>query len=96
MDYFSFSIFGLNSCAFIWTTDAYIQNNLCLFNCVYVYLQKVTFLDWLKVTGTSFQMAVIFNEEGLKDLMPPCVVQQFVNHNAVLFKVTVMVSFHGW
>ena len=32
-------------------------------------------------------MAVIFNEEGLKDLMPPCVVQQFVNHNAVLFKV---------
>ena len=33
-------------------------------------------------------MAVIFNEEGLKDLMPPCVVQQFVNHNAVLFKVS--------
>lgn len=35
------------------------------------------------------EMAVIFNKEGLKDLTPPCVVQQFVNHNAVLFKVFV-------
>lgn len=68
--------------------------SVCSIAFMYKYIQKVTFLDWLKVT--SFQMAVIFNEEGLKDLMPPCVVQQFVNHNAVLFKVTVMVSFHGW
>lgn len=40
------------------------------------------------------EMAVIFNEEGLKDLMPPCVVQQFVNHNAVLFKVFVAGNRH--
>lgn len=40
------------------------------------------------------EMAVIFNEEGLKDLMPPCVVQQFVNHNAVLFKVFVAGNNH--
>ena len=39
-----------------------------------------------------FQMAVIFNKEGLKDLMPPCVVQQFVNHNAVLFKVMILLD----
>lgn len=26
-------------------SDAYLWNNLCLFNCVYVYMQKVTFLD---------------------------------------------------
>jgi len=32
-------------------------------------------------------MAIIFNEEGIKDLMPPCVVQKFVNHDARLFKV---------
>ena len=38
-------------------------------------------------------MAVIFNKEGLKDLMPPCVVQQFVNHNAVLFKVMILLDF---
>ncbi|CAH3024391.1 unnamed protein product [Porites evermanni] len=40
------------------------------------------------------EMSVIFNEEGLKDLMPPCVVQQFVNHNAVLFKVFVAGNKH--
>lgn len=40
------------------------------------------------------EMAVIFNEEGLKDLMPSCVVQQFVNHNAVLFKVFVAGNKH--
>lgn len=43
---------------------------------------------------TCHEMAVIFNEEGLKDLMPPCVVQQFVNHNAVLFKVFVAGNKH--
>ena len=32
-------------------------------------------------------MALIFNKEGLRDVTPPCVVQQFVNHNALLFKV---------
>ena len=37
----------------------------------------------------AFQMALIFNEEGLQDLtQAPCVVQQFVNHDAVLFKVS--------
>lgn len=32
-------------------------------------------------------MAVIFNDEGLKDISPPCVAQSFVNHNATLFKI---------
>ena len=32
-------------------------------------------------------MALIFNKEGLRDLTPPCVVQHFVNHDAILFKV---------
>lgn len=40
------------------------------------------------------EMTLIFNKEGLKDLMPPCVVQQFVNHNAVLFKVFVAGNNH--
>ncbi|EDO36566.1 predicted protein [Nematostella vectensis] len=37
----------------------------------------------------SHQMALIFNQEGLQDLNPPCVVQQFINHNAVLYKIFV-------
>lgn len=40
-------------------------------------------------SDVSHKMAVIFNKEGLKDLMPPCVIQQFVNHDARLFKVYV-------
>ena len=47
------------------------------------------FVTWIDYSSylLSFQMAVIFNKEGLKDLMPPCVIQQFVNHDARLFKV---------
>ncbi|MBN3281426.1 ITPK1 kinase, partial [Polyodon spathula] len=38
----------------------------------------------------SHEMAIIFNEEGLKDIKPPCVIQSFINHNAVLYKVFVV------
>jgi inositol-1,3,4-trisphosphate 5/6-kinase/inositol-tetrakisphosphate 1-kinase len=34
-----------------------------------------------------FQMAVIFNEKGVKDCRPPCVAQSFINHNAILYKI---------
>uniref|UniRef100_A0ACB8G6W4 Inositol-tetrakisphosphate 1-kinase n=2 Tax=Sphaerodactylus townsendi TaxID=933632 RepID=A0ACB8G6W4_9SAUR len=35
-------------------------------------------------------MAIIFNQEGLKAIKPPCVIQSFINHNAVLYKVFVV------
>lgn len=35
----------------------------------------------------AHEMIVIFNEKGLNMCKPPCVVQSFVNHNAVLHKV---------
>lgn len=38
----------------------------------------------------SPQMAIVFNQEGLKAIQPPCVVQNFINHNAVLYKVFVV------
>ncbi|KAM6132937.1 LOW QUALITY PROTEIN: inositol-tetrakisphosphate 1-kinase [Phoenicopterus ruber ruber] len=37
--------------------------------------------------GNSHEMAIIFNQEGLKAVRPPCVIQSFINHNAVLYKV---------
>ena len=37
-----------------------------------------------------FQMTLIFNERGLKDVSPPCVAQTFVPHGAVLFKLYVL------
>lgn len=36
------------------------------------------------------QMAIIFSEEDLQDIQPPCVIQSFINHNAVLYKVFVV------
>ncbi|XP_054986111.1 inositol-tetrakisphosphate 1-kinase isoform X2 [Sorex araneus] len=38
----------------------------------------------------SHEMAIIFNQEGLKAIRPPCVLQSFINHNAVLYKVFVV------
>ncbi|XP_030070623.1 inositol-tetrakisphosphate 1-kinase [Microcaecilia unicolor] len=38
----------------------------------------------------SHEMAIIFNQEGLSAIPPPCVVQSFVSHNAVLYKVFVV------
>lgn len=35
-------------------------------------------------------MAIIFSEEDLQDIRPPCVIQSFINHNAVLYKVFVV------
>ncbi|EDV23677.1 uncharacterized protein TRIADDRAFT_57121 [Trichoplax adhaerens] len=37
-------------------------------------------------SSLSHTMCIIFNEAGLKDLKSPCVAQQFINHNAELFK----------
>ncbi|XP_038212621.1 inositol-tetrakisphosphate 1-kinase-like isoform X1 [Zerene cesonia] len=36
---------------------------------------------------SAHEMVLIFNERGLNVCKPPCVVQSFVNHNAVLHKV---------
>ncbi|KAJ6661851.1 hypothetical protein lerEdw1_013022 [Lerista edwardsae] len=38
----------------------------------------------------SHEMAIIFNQEGLKAIQPPCVIQSFISHNAVLYKVFVV------
>ncbi|KXJ24802.1 Inositol-tetrakisphosphate 1-kinase [Exaiptasia diaphana] len=45
-------------------------------------------------TDMSHKMLLIFNEEGLHDVKPPCVVQQFINHNAILYKVFVAGNRH--
>ncbi|XP_018414001.1 PREDICTED: inositol-tetrakisphosphate 1-kinase [Nanorana parkeri] len=38
----------------------------------------------------SHEMAIIFNKEGLRRIQPPCVIQSFISHNAVLYKVFVV------
>ncbi|GLJ54220.1 hypothetical protein SUGI_1162680 [Cryptomeria japonica] len=44
-------------------------------------------------TGKSHDMSLVFNSEGLKSLKPPLVLQEFVNHNGVIFKVYVAGDF---
>lgn len=38
----------------------------------------------------SHQMSIIFSEEHLKDINPPCVAQSFINHGAILYKILVV------
>ncbi|KFM71035.1 Inositol-tetrakisphosphate 1-kinase, partial [Stegodyphus mimosarum] len=40
--------------------------------------------------SSAHQMSLIFNEEGLKDVSPPCVAQKFINHNAILYKLFII------
>ncbi|KAJ8280251.1 hypothetical protein GJAV_G00052320 [Gymnothorax javanicus] len=42
----------------------------------------------------SHEMSLIFSPAGLKDARPPCVLQSFVNHGAVLHKVFVVGEAH--
>ncbi|KAG8448878.1 hypothetical protein GDO86_015811 [Hymenochirus boettgeri] len=39
-------------------------------------------------------MSLIFNESGLNEVAPPCVLQSFINHSATLYKVFVVGSQH--
>uniref|UniRef100_A0A8C5R984 Inositol-tetrakisphosphate 1-kinase n=1 Tax=Leptobrachium leishanense TaxID=445787 RepID=A0A8C5R984_9ANUR len=40
--------------------------------------------------GINQPMAIVFNQEGLRTIRPPCVIQSFISHNAVLYKVFVV------
>ncbi|KAM8952251.1 inositol-tetrakisphosphate 1-kinase-like [Pelodytes ibericus] len=42
----------------------------------------------------SHEMSLIFNEGGLAEVTPPCLLQSFINHGAVLYKVFVVGSEH--
>lgn len=41
-------------------------------------------------SSDAHKMMIIFDEEDLKDCQPPCVAQNFINHNAILYKVFVV------
>ncbi|KAM9324927.1 inositol-tetrakisphosphate 1-kinase-like [Gastrophryne carolinensis] len=42
----------------------------------------------------SHEMSLIFNEQGLKEVTAPCLLQSFINHSATLYKVFVVGSQH--
>lgn len=44
-------------------------------------------------SAVSHSMSLVFNDEGLKSLKPPLVLQEFVNHGGTIFKVYVVDDF---
>ncbi|CAH0560710.1 unnamed protein product [Brassicogethes aeneus] len=44
----------------------------------------------------SHQMSIIFNESGLKDCRIPSVVQKFIKHNAILYKIFTVGDKHSF
>ncbi|XP_078287076.1 inositol-tetrakisphosphate 1-kinase-like [Rhinoraja longicauda] len=60
--------------------------------------QKLTFPFICKTRvaqgSSAHDMALIFGEDGLGDISLPCVIQSFINHNAVLYKVFVVGQSH--
>ncbi|ODN04329.1 Inositol-tetrakisphosphate 1-kinase [Orchesella cincta] len=68
-----------------------LQTNVYETNVHLLRLSKVNFPAVCKPViahgSSAHQMTLIFNESGLKDAIYPCVVQTFVNHNAVLYKL---------
>ncbi|KAM4085349.1 hypothetical protein ACJW30_10G020600 [Castanea mollissima] len=44
-------------------------------------------------SAKSHKMALVYNHDGLKQLKPPIVLQEFVNHGGVIFKVYVVGSY---
>ncbi|XP_033331613.2 inositol-tetrakisphosphate 1-kinase [Megalopta genalis] len=41
-------------------------------------------------SSDAHKMMVIFNEEELNNCQPPCVAQEFINHNAIVYKIYIV------
>ncbi|XP_076247038.1 LOW QUALITY PROTEIN: inositol-tetrakisphosphate 1-kinase [Calliopsis andreniformis] len=41
-------------------------------------------------SSDAHKMMIIFNEQGLNDCLPPCVAQEFINHNAIVYKIYIV------
>ena len=55
-------------------------------------VRMVGIVTWLYHSVVVFQMCLVFNKEGFKDVPIPMVAQTLVNHNAFLLKIFVVGS----
>ncbi|GIY23612.1 hypothetical protein CDAR_590621 [Caerostris darwini] len=76
--------------AFVELNTMDVQKNLCKMKLAGVDFPLVCKPSMAHGSFRSHQMSIIFNEKGLKDITPPCVVQKFINHNAVLYKLFII------
>uniref|UniRef100_A0A2K5EIW5 Inositol 1,3,4-trisphosphate 5/6-kinase n=1 Tax=Aotus nancymaae TaxID=37293 RepID=A0A2K5EIW5_AOTNA len=78
------------SCKLIWKIEVYMEDDRI---CSLPFMEVTSLCrdDTMCGNGTnSHEMAIGFNQEGLNGIQPPCVVQNFINHNTVLYKVFVV------
>uniref|UniRef100_A0A2K5Q5C9 Uncharacterized protein n=1 Tax=Cebus imitator TaxID=2715852 RepID=A0A2K5Q5C9_CEBIM len=85
------------SCKLIWKIEVYMEDDrICSLPFMGVTSLCGDDTMWLLENGlsgngtNSHEMAIVFNQEGLNGIQPPCVVQNFINHNTVLYKVFVV------
>lgn len=75
---------------FVTLPTADLQNNICLLREANVTFPLVCKPIIAHGKKESHQMSIIFDNDGLTDIQPPCVAQSFINHNAVLYKVFII------
>lgn len=67
-----------------------VQENMCVLKqsgINFPFICKPLYADG---SSDAHKLMVIFNTKDLKDCQPPCVAQDFVNHNAILYKVYIV------
>lgn len=62
--------------------------------CTFAFLIRCCLFAVGSLNLCALQMCLIFSEDSLADIRPPCVLQSFVNHGAVLHKVFVVGDNH--
>ncbi|KAL2558896.1 Inositol-tetrakisphosphate 1-kinase 1 [Forsythia ovata] len=70
----------------------FVENPASFYNCIETEgLKFPVIAKSLVANGSakSHQMFLVFNKEGLEGLKPPIILQEFVNHGGVIFKVYV-------
>lgn len=82
-----YGVFTPNFCEITTNNNKKTEEELKLGNISYPFICKPSVGHGSKKVH---QMAIIFNEENLKDCKTPCVAQTFINHNAILYKIFIV------
>ncbi|XP_027198943.2 inositol-tetrakisphosphate 1-kinase-like [Dermatophagoides pteronyssinus] len=81
---------GVFTPTFVEMTSTNVDENLAKLEAAHVKFPFVC--KPMRAQGTRFahKMSIIFDENGLHSISPPCVAQTFINHNARLYKLFII------
>ncbi|XP_017783899.1 PREDICTED: inositol-tetrakisphosphate 1-kinase-like [Nicrophorus vespilloides] len=86
-DLHNYGVFTPNFCEITERNTNLIAEKLKAANISYPFICKPQLGHGSK---KAHEMLIIFNENSLEDCKAPCVAQNFINHNAVLFKIFIV------